>query len=113
MAAPNADDVGAQPALRPEPYMGVFRRFRVKGDDAWTMAIQWGGATVIILFALFLVLGCYFHLPSPVKAIDAGLNRFSEQRYVQQKRIQGQTKRVKILTKFVFSLLALAHMWTR
>lgn len=82
MAASDADAEVRQPALRPEPYMGAFRRFRVKGDDAWTLAIQWGGALAIILFTLFLVLGCYFHLPTPVKGVDAGYHRYSEQRCV-------------------------------
>jgi len=85
MANPNTGDAGQQPALRPEPYMGVFRRFRIKSDDAWTLAIQWGAALVVVLFMLFLVFGCYFHLPSPIKSIEAGTSRFSEQRYAARK----------------------------
>lgn len=71
-------------ALRPEPYMGVFRRFRMKSDDAWTLGIQWGSSLVIVLFVIFLVMGCYFALPKPLSVSEAGAHKFSEERYVSR-----------------------------
>jgi hypothetical protein len=71
-----------RPALRPEPYMGIFRRFTIKGDDAWTLGIHWGASVFAVLFIIFLVFGFYFTLPSPVNSFEAGTSKFSEQRYV-------------------------------
>lgn len=68
--------------LRPAPYLGIFRRFKIKGDDAWVVGIHWAASLVAVLFIVFLVFGFYFTLPSAVSAEKAGVSRFSEQRYV-------------------------------
>ena len=62
--------------------MGFFRRFKVKGDDAWTIFIQWVLALFFILLLFIVVLACYFSLPSPKSSAEAGTTHFSEQRYV-------------------------------
>ena len=95
MAQASADPPAApaQPSLRPEPYLGIWRRFRIKGDDAWTVAIQWGASLVSVLIIVFLVFGFYFTLPSPVSSLEAGTSKFSEERYEGLKKKEGSKRR--------------------
>jgi hypothetical protein len=86
MADPAADQpeaqVDDQPNLRPEPYMGFWRRYRIKGDDLWTIAIHWAAAFLAVLLVIIIVFASYYTLPKPKDASSAGTSAFSEQRYI-------------------------------
>lgn len=84
MSADGVDASAPAQQKRREPYMGLFRRFKLKGDDAWTLAIQWGAAVLAIVILLILVFACYFTMPKPVRSSDAGTSKFSEERYAYQ-----------------------------
>lgn len=83
MASSSADaSLASGQNLRPEPYMGFWRRLRVKGDDVKGLAIQWSMAFFALLLIFILVFACYFTLPSVVSSKEAGTRRFSEERFV-------------------------------
>lgn len=104
--APSAAGESPQSA----PYMGRFRRLKVKEDDVWAITIQWVLACAFILLIFIVVFACYFSLPKPKSSADAGTKQFSEQRYERSRLRLGVEKPAFFLGLVFFHIF---FFWSR